>query len=112
MAQLALVLGVPSGDHALEASTANVRRVLIPAGTRHLLITCEAPIFIEEDVTQSKADAAAAGTARQKFSAATFSYRPKGSGCQDDVITVPRSIYVQGTAVSQVIWITAVEEAA
>lgn len=111
MAQLDLVLGIPSGDHALPASSANVRKVKIPKGTRNVIITCEAAIYIEENDAQTKADNAAADTAlRHKFGAGSFSYKPRHSGRGAAGLPADRFIYIQGTANDQVIWLTAVLE--
>ena len=107
MAQATLVLNVPQLV-TLEASTSNLRKVTVPAGTRYLEYSSLSPWYLEL-ASQGTADGAA-GTpgAQQRFDAGTGSKRAPGSGAGRDVKQAADAIFVAGSVVSQQIWLTAV----
>lgn len=110
-ADITLTLGVPSGDQTMDPTPGNVRRVVLPLGTRAYTITSESAFYIEEDPAQAKADATASDASkRQKFAAGTYSLIPFLSGRGAQALLGPRYLYFVGTVATQPFWITASPE--
>lgn len=111
MADLNLVLGQPSGDQTMPASAGNVRRVVLPVGTRSVIVTSDDDFYWEEDPAQTKADdTASVATNRQKLKAGSYSRKPAGAGRAHQALRAIRYIYLVGTVSSQPFWVTAVAE--
>lgn len=111
MAQHVLTLGAPGGDKTLSGTAGKVRRLVLPAGTRRLVVTAEAAFFFEEDTAQALADEADSVPAnRHKYAAGTHIIYPAGSGRGGNALRADRFVYLVGTANSQPYWATATAE--
>lgn len=110
-ADITLTIGIPSGVQAITGTAGVVRRCVLPAGTRAVRIHSDSAFYVEEDVAQTKADAAAGTTSvQQKFSAGTVQYRPYLAGRNSQALGSARYFYLVGTVDNQPIWLTALSE--
>lgn len=107
MADVTLVLNEGGGPVTLPATLGNVRRFIVPAGTRSLLITTASDVYVEWDATQTKLDDAAGTTSKQHlFGAGSFSIPCPGRGAKEELVSQTYAFLV-GTAASQVVYVMA-----
>lgn len=107
MAAATLVLDVPQLV-TLEVTPTNLRKVVLPVGTRYLEYSSAAAFFLEL-AAQSTADAAAGtAAAQQRFDAGTGSKRAPQSGSGRSNVRSAWNVYLAGSGASQQVWLTAV----
>jgi hypothetical protein len=109
MATATLVLDTPQLV-TLEAVATNLRKVVLPVGTRYLEYRSASSWFMEL-AAQSTADAAAGtAAAQQAIDAGTGSKRAPMSGAGRSNVRSAWNIYLAGSVNNQQVWLTAVSQ--
>jgi hypothetical protein len=110
VAAATLVLDVPQLV-TLEAVGTNLRKVVLPVGTRYLEYSSAAAWFLEL-AAQSTADGAAGtAAAQQRFDPGTDRKRAPQSGAGRSSVRSAWNVYLAGSGAAQQVWLTAVSMA-